>query len=228
MPTSRPRPQPRHRPRLRSAVDRTLLAVLGAVLAGAGVWVLTGHQTVRAHLPGWWPASATARTDGALTDRALLSRLRDDAWWTPAVIAALAVVFLLLVWWLLAQFRTGQPRTLPLPRPGLGLRTGALTAAMEERTERIPGVDRARVTLSGRPHRLRATFSVRLEADAVPADVVRRIVAGPVTDARTSSEGARRIDAVVRLRAPAGTPGRSRPGLGRTRTTRDTTRAPLL
>ncbi|MET4927528.1 hypothetical protein P3L51_35090 [Streptomyces sp. PSRA5] len=222
MPTSRLRPRPR------SAVDRTLMAVLGAVLAGAGAWVLTGHETVRAHLPGWWPASATARTDSALTDRAQLSRLRDHGWWTPAVIAALAVAFLLLVWWLLAQFRTGQPRTLPLPRPGLGLRTRALTAAMEEGTEQIPGVNRARVTLSGRPHRMRATFSVRLEADATPADVIRRIDAGPVADARTSSEGSRRIDAVVRLRAPAGARGRSRPRLGGIRTARDTTRAPLL
>lgn len=183
---------------------------------------------MRAHLPGWWPASATARADGALTDRALLSRLRDHGWWTPAVVATLAIAFLLLVWWLLAQFRTGQPRTLALPRPGLGLRTRALAAAMEERTERIPGVHRAQVTLSGRPHRLRAAFSVRLEPDATPADVIRRIEAGPVADARTSSEGARHIHAVVRLRAPAGTTGRSRPGLGRTRRTRDTTRAPLL
>ncbi|MFE4491387.1 hypothetical protein ACFRKD_02875 [Streptomyces niveus] len=225
---SRPTPPPRLPPRLRSAVDRTLLALLGAGLAGAGAWVLTGHEAVRARLPGWWPAPATARADGALTDRALLSRLRDHGWWTPAVIATLAVVFLLLVWWLLAQFRTGQPRTLPLPRPGLGLRTRALAAAMEERTELIPGVHRAQVTLSGRRHRLRAAFAVRLEPDAVPADVIRRIDEGPVADARTSSEGARHIDAVVRLRAPAGTTGRSRPGLSRSRGTRDTTRAPLL
>ncbi|WP_405616215.1 hypothetical protein [Streptomyces sp. NBC_01508] len=215
---------PRPRPRLRSAVDRTLLAVIGAGLTGAGAWVLTGDETVRGHLPGWWPAAATVRPDAALADRSLLSRLRDHGWWTPAVIAALAVAFLLLMWWLLAQPRTGQPRTLCLPRPGLGLRTRALTAAMEERTERIPGVNRARVTLSGRSHHLRATFSVRLEPDATPADVIRRIDTGPVADARTSSEGARRIDAVIRLRAPARAPARSRGVLRRA----DTTRAPLL
>lgn len=225
---------PMTRPRPRSAVDRTLLALFGAGLAGAGAWVLTGHESVRSRLPGWWPSDATVRGDAALTDRALLSRLRDNGWWTPAVIAGLAVAFLLLMWWLLAQFRSGQPRVLPLPRPGLGLRTRALTAAMEERTERIPGVNRARVTLSGRPRRLRATFSVRLEPDATPADVVRLIDAGPVADARTSSEGARRMEAVVRLRPPAGVTGRSggtRPGLRRSRrsgASRDTTRAPLL
>ncbi|WP_405820984.1 hypothetical protein OG705_15205 [Streptomyces sp. NBC_00838] len=92
---------------------------------------------------------------------------------------------------------------------------------MDERTERIPGVSRARVTLRGRPRRLRATFSVRLEPDAVPADVVRRIDAGPVADARTSGEGTGRVDAVVRLRAPVRGPAR---GIRRA----DTTRAPLL
>ncbi|MFB8352321.1 hypothetical protein [Streptomyces niveus] len=220
-------PRPRLRPRPRNAVDRTLLALIGAGLIGAGAWVLTGHGTVREHLPGFWPAAATVRPDAALADRALLSRLRDHGWWTPAVIAALAVAFVLCVWWLLAQFRTGQPRTLHLPRPGLGLRTRALTAAMEERTERIPGVDRARVSLSGRPRRLRAAFSVRLAPDAVPADVVRRIGTGPVADARTSGEGAARVEAVVRLRAPARAPARSRGGLRGTRRA-DTTRAPLL
>ncbi|MFI2290144.1 hypothetical protein [Streptomyces niveus] len=116
--------------------------------------------------------------------------------------------------------------TKPEPRPWQ--RERALAAAMEERVERIPGVHRAQVTLSGRRHRMRAAFAVRLEPDAVPADVIRRIDEGPVADARTSSEGARHIDAVVRLRAPAATTGRSRPGLSRSRGTRDTTRAPLL
>lgn len=197
--------------------------MIGAGLTGAGAWVLTGHETVRERLPHSWPAAATVRTDAALADRAPLSRMHDHPWWTPVVIAALTVAFVLCVWWMLAQFRTGQPRTLRLPRPRLALRTRALAAAMEERTERIPGVDSARVTLSGRAHRLRATFSVRLEPDATPAYVVRRIDAGPVADARTSTGGARRIDAVVRLRAPA----RSRGGLAGTRRT-DTTRPPLL
>lgn len=47
-PTSRPTPPTR----LRSVVDRTLPALLGAGLAGGGGWVLTGHETVREHLPG--------------------------------------------------------------------------------------------------------------------------------------------------------------------------------
>ncbi|WP_329033655.1 hypothetical protein OIE71_14715 [Streptomyces sp. NBC_01725] len=83
-----------------------------------------------------------------------------------------------------------------------------------------------------RPHRPveevdDATFSVRPAPDAVPADVVRPIDAGPVADARTSTEGAGHVEAVVRLRAPARAPAGSRGGLRRSRWA-DTTRAPLL
>ncbi|MEV7091053.1 hypothetical protein AB0O07_35210 [Streptomyces sp. NPDC093085] len=186
-------------PRPRNAVNRTLLTVAGAGLTGAGLWALTGNAAVRERLPRGWPA---AGPDLVLADRGALARAREHGWWTPTVIAVLAVAVLALAWWLLAQVRTRQPGVVALPVPGLGVRAGALARAMTEQTERLPGVARARVRLSGRPRRLLATVDVHPEPDADPARLLASLAAGVVADAR-SSGAPLRLDARVRIHGAA-------------------------
>ncbi|MEE1798485.1 hypothetical protein PUR57_07310 [Streptomyces sp. JV176] len=187
-------------PRPRNVTNRALLTVPGAALVCAGGWALAGNAAVRERLPRGLPA---ADPGGAvLVGRGALGRAREQGWWTPSVIAVLSLVLLALVWWLLAQARTRQPGVLALPRPGLGLRAGALARAMAEQTERLPGVDRARVRLSGRPRRLLATVDVRLSPGADPSGVVERVTAGVLADARASGAPVR-VDARVRFHGPA-------------------------
>ncbi|MFI6697396.1 hypothetical protein ACIBJC_00180 [Streptomyces sp. NPDC050509] len=186
-------------PRPRNVTNRALLTALGAALVCAGGWALAGNTAVRELLPRGLPA---ADPGAVFAGRGALGRAREQGWWTPSVIAGLSLVLLALVWWLLAQARTRQPGVLALPRPGLGLRAGALARAMAERTERLPGVDRARVRLSGRPRRLLATIDVRLSPGADPSGVVERVTAEVLADARASGAPVR-VDARVRFHGPA-------------------------
>ncbi|MFE3826185.1 hypothetical protein [Streptomyces sp. NPDC059092] len=186
-------------PRPRNVTNRTLLTVLGAALVCAGGWALTGNTAVRERLPRGLPAADPAAVRAG---RGLLGAAREQGWWTPTVIAALSLALPALVWWLLAQVWTRRPGVLPLSRPGIGLRAGALARAMAEQTERLPGVDRARVRLSGRPRRLLATIDVRLSAGADPSGVVERIATGVMADARACATPVR-VDARVRFHGPA-------------------------
>ncbi|MFE4061476.1 alkaline shock response membrane anchor protein AmaP, partial [Streptomyces sp. NPDC059096] len=134
-------------PRPRNVANRALLAVAGAALFCAGAWALTGNSAVRERLPRGLPAMEPGPL---LPGHGVLDGARTQGWWTPSVIAALSLVLLALVWWLLAQVWTRRPGVLPLPRPGVGLRAGALARAMAEQTERLPDVERGRVPISGR------------------------------------------------------------------------------
>ncbi|MET9768448.1 hypothetical protein [Streptomyces sp. NPDC006415] len=181
----------------RGVVNRSLLGAVGLVLLAGGGWLAVGDGSAWApmenRLPHWWPVPPA---DGVLLDRGLLARLRENGWWSPALIAGLAVVLSLLVWWLARQALSGGPRWTVLPRTGPVLRRRAWERAMTAQAAAFDDVARARVRLVGRP--LRAAVTVVVEPGARPAEVVRS-VAGVIADARASS-GVRSLSADVRIR----------------------------
>ncbi|MEU9084277.1 alkaline shock response membrane anchor protein AmaP [Streptomyces sp. NPDC048357] len=159
-------------------VNRTLLAVAGAVLLAAGVVLLTG----------WWPLHG--RHAPLLTAQARHRYWHADGWWWWAVLAGLAVVVLLALWWLLSQLR--RPR-LPAVVVDTGdgafalLRGRALEAAVAAEAGALEGVAGCRVALRGRRGSPALRVALELEPHAVPADTLAA-VAGPVlTHARTSA-----------------------------------------
>lgn len=181
----------------RGAVNRSLLGVAGLVLVVCGGWVAVGDGSawvpVVDRVPHWWPTPAS---DGVLLDRGLTARLRENSWWSLALIAGLALVLALLVWWLARQARSGRTRWSVLPRSGPVLRRRAWERAMTTQVAAFDNVARARVRLVGRPPR--AVVTVVAEPGARPAQVVRS-VAGAIADARDSG-GVQRLSADVRVR----------------------------
>ncbi|WP_107471953.1 alkaline shock response membrane anchor protein AmaP, partial [Streptomyces rhizosphaericus] len=75
-----------------SVVNRVLLGLVGLVLAAVGAVILAG----------WPPFDGR---DDVLLSRADRTRWRDTGWFWPAVIAALAVLFVLSLCWFLVQLR---------------------------------------------------------------------------------------------------------------------------
>ncbi|MFI1226687.1 MULTISPECIES: hypothetical protein [unclassified Streptomyces] len=181
----------------RGVVNRSLLGTAGLVLLAGGGWLALGDGSawgpVGDRVPHWWPAPAA---DGVLLDRGLLGRLRENGWWSPAVIAGFAVVLALLVWWLARQALSGGPRWAVLPRTGPVLSRRAWERAMTAQVAAFDDVARARVRLVGRP--LRAVVTVVVEPGARPAEVVRWVTA-VIAEARASG-GVRGLPADVRVR----------------------------
>ena len=189
----------------RSAVNRVLLAVAGAVLLFVGLLVLAGGLDLYGHLdldpPSWWPLTSP---DQPLFSHASRTRWTDRDWWWPSVITALSVLLLLGLWWLFAQLRRITPSSLALPAPAdaglrLRLRTRALEEALEAGARRLPEVARARVRMTGRVRRLTVRGTFLLNPGGDPAALVERFDAGPLTDARTSV-GLTALPARLRLR----------------------------
>ncbi|MET9530764.1 MULTISPECIES: hypothetical protein [unclassified Streptomyces] len=185
--------------RLRNGTNRAALACAGLALVAGGGLLAAAAPGVRSRLPSRWPRTGY---DTVLLDRGGLARLRENGWWTPAVIAALAVAVLLFLWWVTAQLRSGARGPVPLTRPGVTLRTRALASAMTERTAALPGVDRAHIALHGRPHRLTARATLLLAPDAGPAAVLDRVAGDTLAQARASA-APRPVAAEVRLGVPA-------------------------
>ncbi|MFJ4970135.1 hypothetical protein [Streptomyces sp. NPDC088755] len=182
----------------RGAVNRALLGTVGLALLAGGTLPAVGDGTglgrVGREVPGWWSGRAA---EGALVDRGGLARLRENGWWTPAVVVALTLVLALLVRWFAAQVSTSGPRWVSLRGAGLTLRRRAWERAMASQAAAVDGGARARVRLAGRP--LRASVTLVVEPEARPAEVVRRVAAGVVADARHCA-GVRELPTDVRVR----------------------------
>lgn len=84
-------------------VNRVLLGLAGLVLVVVGGAVLATGLGLS--VPSWWPWDGT---DDVLFSKADRTRWRDEGWWWPTVIAVLAVLVVLALWWLLAQLRRGR------------------------------------------------------------------------------------------------------------------------
>ncbi|WP_369217554.1 hypothetical protein [Streptomyces flavofungini] len=145
--------------RLRNGTNRAALGVLAVALLCGGAALASATEPVGDRLPEGWPRLPA---DRVWLDASALSRWRGHGWWTPVVIAALALGLLLFLWWAVGQVRTGRLRQLPLGHSGVTLAGPALASAMAERVRSVRGVADAEVSLLGTPRRLRARITLSL------------------------------------------------------------------
>ncbi|WP_442816134.1 alkaline shock response membrane anchor protein AmaP [Streptomyces sp. NBC_01233] len=171
-------------------VNRILLAVSGAALLAAGAVLLTGSRPLHGrHAP-------------LLTAEARRRYWHADGWWPWAVLAGLAVVVLLALWWLLSQLR--RPR-LPAVVVDTGdgafalLRGRALEEAVAAEAGALDGVAGCRVVLRGRRGSPALRVALELEPHAVPADTLAA-VAGPVLTHARASAGLADLPTEARLK----------------------------
>ncbi|MEV7091075.1 alkaline shock response membrane anchor protein AmaP [Streptomyces sp. NPDC093085] len=179
-------------------VNRVLLALVGLVLLCWGGAVLAAG--VGWGVPSWWPYAGPR---AVLLSRADRIRYRADGWSWPVVIAVLAVLVLLTLWWFLAQLRRPRlPEILVDSGDGEGavLRGRALENVLADDAESLDGVARADVRLTGRRTAPSARVALLLEPHAPPRTTLRRLTDSSVEQARRSA-GLGVLPAVVRLRA---------------------------
>ncbi|MFF3287755.1 alkaline shock response membrane anchor protein AmaP [Streptomyces sp. NPDC003023] len=178
------------------AVNRLLLGLAGLVLVCAGGAVLAAGAGLS--VPSWWPYDG--RHDVLLSD-ADRARWRDEGWWWPVVIGALALLLVLGLWWFLAQLRRSRlAEVLVESGDGEGalLRGRALEGVLRDEAASMEGVSRAAVTLTGRRNEPRARVALQLEPDAAPGGTLTRLVDEAVAHARDSA-GLDALPADVRL-----------------------------
>ncbi|WP_327357071.1 alkaline shock response membrane anchor protein AmaP [Streptomyces sp. NBC_01304] len=179
-------------------VNRVLLGLLGLALVVLGGAALAAGLGVA--VPSWWAWDGQGDVLLSAADRASLS---GRGWWWPVVFAVLGAVLLLAVWWVVAQVRRGRlAEVLVDSGDGQGalLRGSALEGVLAGEAEGLDGVRRAQVALTGRRSAPEAGVSLWLEAHAEPADVLYRVSAEAVAQARDSA-GLERLPAEVRMRA---------------------------
>ncbi|MFF0380946.1 alkaline shock response membrane anchor protein AmaP [Streptomyces sp. NPDC004286] len=179
------------------AVNRVLLALAGLVLFVLGGSVLA--VGLGAPSPSWWPHSG--RHD-VLLSRAERTAWRDQDWWWPALIALLAVLLLIGLWWLVSVLRRHRLREILVDTgdgTGALVRGGALESALADDAARRRGVAGADTRLSGRRTSPALRAGLRLEPDASPAAALADFTAHPLGAARDST-GLETLPTEVRLR----------------------------
>ncbi|MFB7172116.1 alkaline shock response membrane anchor protein AmaP [Streptomyces sp. NPDC056254] len=195
----------------KSVTNRVLLAFTGLVLLGTGLPALAGGFDLYRNLsltpPTGWPLTIPREV---LLDDADRTRWTDEVWWWPTVIAVLAVVTVLALWWLLAQLRRTHPGDLSVGAPaldGVELREGALSDAMAADTGHLPGVRRVRARMDGSSRHPEAHLDITLNPDAEPGPVLRALHDGPLQRARQTV--GRALPVRTRLRMPSHKPHRA-------------------
>lgn len=183
---------------MRPTVNRILLGLAGLVLIAVGGAVLTAG--LGAAVPSWWPWDG--RND-VLLSAADRGRWRDEGWWWPTVIAVLAVLVVLALWWLLAQLRRGRLAEVLVDSgdgEGAQVRGRALEGVLAEEAGEVDGVARARAALTGRRTAPRARVRLLMEPHAAPARALDAVADGALAHARESA-GLDELPAEVRLKA---------------------------
>ncbi|MFH9619399.1 alkaline shock response membrane anchor protein AmaP [Streptomyces pratensis] len=179
-------------------VNRVLLGLAGLLLVVVGGAVLATGLGLS--VPSWWPFDGK---DDVLLSRADRTRWRDEGWWWPTVIAVLAVLVVLALWWFLAQLRRGRLAEVLVDSgdgEGALLRGQALEGVIADEAGAMDGVSDAKATLTGRRTAPRARIRLLMEAHATPALALRGLSEGALTHARTSA-GLDELPAEVRLKA---------------------------
>lgn len=197
----------------RPALNRSLLALAGLILLCGGLLILfAGLDIYRRHdlvPPVGWPLTTPNDVLLGAADRA---RWSSQGWWWPAVIAVLALVALLALWWLLAQLRRGRPGTLPVggtpPQEGVELRDRALSDAITAEAGALPGVEEAAVRITGGPAQPRARVMFALTPQGEPGVVLDALFAGPLRTASRST-GSPPLPTEVRLQVAHHKPHRA-------------------
>jgi hypothetical protein len=189
---------------MRTTLNRVLLALIGLVLLVVGLSVLVGSLDLQRHwdftMPGWWPF--TGPKDVLLTAHSR-TRYRSHGWWWPVVIAALGILVLLALWWLLAQAHSRRLRQLRVDSgdgQGALLRGRALESVLTSESEAYDGVQWAGARLIGKRRGPEARLVLGLEPHATPREVVEGLDAAVLERARTSA-GLDELPAEARLRA---------------------------
>lgn len=155
-----------------SGVNRTLIALAGIALLGAGLWLLGATRAVADRLPTWWPAPPV---DAVLLDRDGLASLRETGWWAPAVMAAGTVITLLCLAWAVSRTPVRGPRpTGPLSTARAELGLTALEDAVCEDARRIEGVARARCRIALR----RSSAHLALRVWTLPGYAAKDVLDG--------------------------------------------------
>nr|WP_168533493.1 alkaline shock response membrane anchor protein AmaP [Streptomyces sp. RPA4-2]QIY67290.1 alkaline shock response membrane anchor protein AmaP [Streptomyces sp. RPA4-2] len=180
-------------------VNRVLLGVVGLALVVLGGSVLAIGLGVRP--PSWWIHDGPH--DVLLSD-AERTRWRDQGWWWPAVIAGLAVLVLLALWWLAAVLRRRLKLAEVLVDVGDGegalLRGRALEGVLAEDAGRLDGVTHAQAQLTGRRGAPGARVQLLLEPHVDPGHTLHLLTTEALAHARDSA-GLAALPAEVRLRA---------------------------
>ncbi|MER7744803.1 alkaline shock response membrane anchor protein AmaP [Streptomyces bacillaris] len=183
---------------MRPTVNRILLALAGLVLTVVGGAVLAAG--LGAAVPSWWPWDG--KTD-VLLSTADRGRWRDEGWWWPTVIAVLAVLVVLALWWFLAQLRRGRLAEVLVDSgdgEGAQVRGRALEGVLAEEAGEVDGVARAQASLTGRRTAPRARVRLLMEPHAAPARALNAVADGALAHARESA-GLDELPAEVRLKA---------------------------
>ncbi|MFF3983029.1 alkaline shock response membrane anchor protein AmaP [Streptomyces sp. NPDC001797] len=177
-------------------VNRLLLALAGLLLLALGGSVLA--VGLGAPSPSWWIHHG--RHDVLLTT-AERTHWRAEGWWWPTVLAALAVLFLLSLWWLTAQLRRRR-LTEVLVDTGDGenalLRGRALETVLATDAAHQEGVSHAQAVLRGTRTAPEVRVWLQLEPDVAPAEALDALTAQALTRARDSA-ALRKLPAEVRL-----------------------------
>jgi hypothetical protein len=159
-------------------VNRTVLTVLGLLLAAAGAVGL---------------ASALGLFGRRLSDQSVLGPTVEDfvkanRWFWPVVAIAAGLLALLCLWWLLLQTRSnriGELRLVTGPQRGhTDLTTRALTHALIDEIEGYHGVTRATAHLSGTSTAPKLSLDVALDGRVGPAEIHQRITVEAIPHAR--------------------------------------------
>jgi hypothetical protein len=177
-------------------VNRVLLGVVGLVLVGIGGAVLAVGLGVDP--PSWWLHDG--RDDVLLSD-AERTRWHDSGWWWPTVIAGLAVLVLLALWWLTAVLRRHRLAEVLVDTgdgEGALLRGRALEGVLTSEAAESDGVERAHARLTGRRDAPEARVSLLLQPHVNPADALHTLTTEALAHAQNSA-GLAALPAEVRL-----------------------------
>ncbi|QFQ96341.1 alkaline shock response membrane anchor protein AmaP [Streptomyces phaeolivaceus] len=179
-------------------VNRVLLGFVGLVLVVFGGAVLAVGLGVDP--PSWWPYDSP--NDVLLSD-ADRTRWRDSGWWWPTVIAVLAVLVLLALWWLTAVLRRHRLAEVLVDTgdgEGALLRGRALEGVLTGDAAEADGVERAHAHLTGRRNAPEARIRLLLQPHVNPGDALRTLTTEALAHAKDSA-GLAELPAEVRLQA---------------------------
>lgn len=161
-------------PPLRSALNRSVLALTGVACLLGALWATAPRTGLASWLPAGWPAPGR---NTVFLDRHRLADLRLEGWWTPTVMLASIAATVLLALWSARQLHGGFRPLVPLAAPGSSLRTRALEDAVNQRAVSIDGVARCRTRVLGRRRHLRVRMRVWLRPDVTPGAVLPALTA---------------------------------------------------
>lgn len=179
-------------------VNRVVLGVVGLVLLVLGGSVPAVGLGLDP--PSWWIHHG--RHDVLLDDKER-THWQGDGWWWPTVLAALAVLVLLALWWLTANLRRHRLSEVLVDTgdgEGAMLRGRALEGVLANEATELDGVSHAHVQLTGRRNAPETRVRLLLEPHVDPGTALNHLTAEALTHARNSA-GLASLPAEVRMKA---------------------------